>query len=299
MKYSSEQLDNFSMCPSFCNQSNSTVTLCCTLIGTRRPFWCFAWNFWWNFDFAPFCRWCSSEDYFCQSLCDETDYTAWINYYVCLDAFKFEFRIEGFELFGRVTRDGCYIVVRIAIVVRVIDQIVELLVALCIVNKLFIIAFWAFVLIWLTFVCEGFDVWACDFFGFLHFPAKCPVMTVIMTPSLTTSISKANILVILGNSWITNNILARLLVVRVAIAALNFFDSINRLSTSIQFFIYYLSVYISMCIATSRTFVVETFSSNSSLWVSWSCIMSKNVSLIRIVSSSPTLHFSVCSIKCP
>ena len=52
MKCSSEQLDSFSIWPSFCKRSNSAVTLGCRFIGTRRPFWCYAVNFWWNFDFA-------------------------------------------------------------------------------------------------------------------------------------------------------------------------------------------------------------------------------------------------------
>ena len=54
---------------------------------------------------------------------------------------------------------------------------------------------------------------------------------------------------------------------------------------------------ISLCVANSRAFVVETISFNNSLWVSWSCILSMNVSLIREVSSSPRLQFSACSIK--
>ena len=40
------------MCPSFCRRSNSTVTLGCRLIGTRRPFRCFAVTFWRNSDFT-------------------------------------------------------------------------------------------------------------------------------------------------------------------------------------------------------------------------------------------------------
>ena len=38
MKNSSEQLDSFSKCPSFCRRSNSTLNLGWKLIGTRRPF---------------------------------------------------------------------------------------------------------------------------------------------------------------------------------------------------------------------------------------------------------------------
>ena len=52
MKSSSEQLDIFSIWPSVCNLSNSADTLGWRFIGTRRPFWCFAVNFWWNFDSA-------------------------------------------------------------------------------------------------------------------------------------------------------------------------------------------------------------------------------------------------------
>ena len=52
MKCSSEQLDSFSIWPSFCKRSNSVVTLGCGFIGTRPLFWCFAVNLWWNFDFA-------------------------------------------------------------------------------------------------------------------------------------------------------------------------------------------------------------------------------------------------------
>ena len=52
MKCLSEKLDNFSMSSFFCRRSSSTVTLGCKLIGTIRPFWCFAVDFWLNFDFT-------------------------------------------------------------------------------------------------------------------------------------------------------------------------------------------------------------------------------------------------------
>ena len=52
MKCSSEQLYSFSIRRSVCNLSNSADTLGWRFMGTRRPFWCFAVNFWWNFDFA-------------------------------------------------------------------------------------------------------------------------------------------------------------------------------------------------------------------------------------------------------
>ena len=47
MKFSSEQLENFSMCPFCSRRSNSTEIY---LGGSRRPFGCFAVIFWWNFD---------------------------------------------------------------------------------------------------------------------------------------------------------------------------------------------------------------------------------------------------------
>ena len=100
----------------------------------------------------PFCRWCSFEDSVCQSLFDATEFTAWINHCVCLDASKLD-RLD-----------------------RVVDFIVELLVACYIVDRFFIMAFSAVVSIWLTFICGGFIVWTWDLLGFLHFLAKFPII---------------------------------------------------------------------------------------------------------------------------
>ena len=49
----------------------------------------------------------------------------------------------------------------------------------------------------------------------------------VMTLALTTISASARILAVLGNSWVASEILTKLLVVRVAIAALKIIDSIN------------------------------------------------------------------------
>ena len=50
IKYWSEQLFSFSMCPYSRSFVISLLTRSCRLMGTLLPFWCFGWKFLWNLD---------------------------------------------------------------------------------------------------------------------------------------------------------------------------------------------------------------------------------------------------------
>ena len=69
----------------------------------------------------PSCRGCTFKKFFSQGFCDETAHTASVNHQVRKDFALLDFCIKGFELFCSITRDGCHLVIGIAVIIVVVD----------------------------------------------------------------------------------------------------------------------------------------------------------------------------------
>ena len=146
----------------------------------------------------------------------------------------------------RITRSSCDI--RITIVIIVIDLIIELLIACYVMDRFFIITFDG-VCVDLIDICLR-RFWCLWLWLFKYTTLLCVVscnstvsaflnicranLTVVMIPALTTVYGNASVLVLLGNSLVASEVLARLLVICVAIAFLKIIDNIGWLSVSFK-----------------------------------------------------------------
>ena len=209
-------------------------------------------------------------------------------------------------------------VIRIAIIIGILDLIIKLLITI-----------YKFTFLTITFgggcvnlidVCLlRFDVWAgdfwvCCFFNKISHNSTVNAFTVcgsnltlFMAPTLTTISTNASVLVVLGNSWVACEVFWLPLVIRVAIASLEIVTDLYQLSVGVQVLVDLLLVlgphlqvdctFRSFCWrhCVSNKFFLSIFKFSFKFF-----LMSKmKVFRINVVSSSPRLQLSACSMSPP